>query len=339
LGGPRAALSPSELTQLSWAVFRARERLYRPHQWAAELRLAARGALRRRPGARHLLPASPGLGGLHTHTAVAAGIADAAGAAAEGAAGVATDAVAAPPSTWGATAVVAGVAAAPSSVGEASAGGRGGPSGKPGEGDETSSDGDGTLENDPWVSCQGVDALLAAVATSADSSSSSGSSHSRNGAPSGGAGSDGNGSDGNGDSNVSEAECCRLATWLLYQPPEVLLRLRKCLRTGEEDFWTSIGPKNPHQYHQYQHHHHHRHHHQQQEQPDRQQQHTYRDTTASAPAPRLLLTTLHTACWPGPAWLDALAAAATSQLTSPAFRAQNLGIILWSLAGLGYRPP
>ncbi|KXZ54241.1 hypothetical protein GPECTOR_5g331 [Gonium pectorale] len=45
------------------------------------------------------------------------------------------------------------------------------------------------------------------------------------------------------------------------------------------------------------------------------------------------------ACWPSAAWLAALAAAATAQLRSPSFRAQSLGIMLWSLAGLGYVPP
>ncbi|GLC41989.1 hypothetical protein PLESTM_001274200 [Pleodorina starrii] len=52
-----------------------------------------------------------------------------------------------------------------------------------------------------------------------------------------------------------------------------------------------------------------------------------------------LLQLLHTGCWPGPRWLEALASAAASRLHSPDFRAQSLGMVLWSLAGLGYSPP
>ncbi|EFJ42607.1 hypothetical protein VOLCADRAFT_97254 [Volvox carteri f. nagariensis] len=53
---------------------------------------------------------------------------------------------------------------------------------------------------------------------------------------------------------------------------------------------------------------------------------------------RQLLQMLHTACWPSARWLDALAAAATAQLHMAGFGAQSLGIVLWSLAGLGYSP-
>ncbi|KAG2490118.1 hypothetical protein HYH03_011424 [Edaphochlamys debaryana] len=52
-----------------------------------------------------------------------------------------------------------------------------------------------------------------------------------------------------------------------------------------------------------------------------------------------LLLSLHTACWPSGAWQDSLASVATFHLPSAAFRPQSLGILLWSLASLGYVPP
>ncbi|GIM16204.1 hypothetical protein Vretimale_18874, partial [Volvox reticuliferus] len=60
------------------------------------------------------------------------------------------------------------------------------------------------------------------------------------------------------------------------------------------------------------------------------------DDTPTESTPMLLM--LHTRCWPSTRWLDALAGAATARLYTPGFRAQSLGILLWSLAGLGYSP-
>ncbi|GIL58973.1 hypothetical protein Vafri_13971 [Volvox africanus] len=60
------------------------------------------------------------------------------------------------------------------------------------------------------------------------------------------------------------------------------------------------------------------------------------DDMPNESTPMILM--LHTCCWPSTRWLDALAAAATARLYTPGFRAQSLGMLLWSLAGLGYRP-
>lgn len=125
-----------------------------------------------------------------------------------------------------------------------------------------------------------------------------------------------------------------LAAWLLCQPPRVTLRLRRQLQQLPASMLTppthgsqatSSTPRET-----------------------RTQQLTQAKPPAptSAPLPLVapdqlevsLAASLHTCCWPGPTWLEALASCATDQLYDRGFGAQNLGMVLWSLAGLGYRP-
>ncbi len=125
-----------------------------------------------------------------------------------------------------------------------------------------------------------------------------------------------------------------LAAWLLCQPPRFVLRLRRQLQQLPASMLTPLTrgsqatssmPR---------------------ETLVQQPPQTQPPTRTPAPLPPVspdqleasLAASLHTCCWPGPAWLDALASCATDQLYDRGFGAQNLGMILWSLAGLGYRP-